>query len=70
MQTIELHRWLVTCPDTGRVYRTRHAMTAADAQAVDTLAQPVPGTCERRLVPDGPSEHALTSAWRGTVDKK
>jgi hypothetical protein len=62
MHTIELWRWRVTDPVTGRVYRTLHRMTAADALAIDPKAQRIEHTLELRTVPDGPHEFQHTNA--------
>ena len=60
MHTVELWRWRLTDPATGRAYRTRYVMTQEDAFALDPGAQRVEGTLERRQVPDGPHEHHHT----------
>ena len=64
MHTIDLWRWVITDPLSGRRGPTRYRMTEADALATDPTAERVPGTLERREVPDGPGEHQLTDAWR------
>lgn len=64
MNTVELWRWRVTDPATGRAYRTRHVMTEADALALDPNAQRVDHTLERREVSDGPHEHQHTNPKR------
>ncbi len=61
MHTIELWRWRLTDPASGRTYNTRHVMTEADALALDPRAQRVEHTRELRSVPDGPHEHAHTN---------
>lgn len=63
MRTIELHRWRITDPATGRRYTTRHAMTEADAKATDPAAEPVPGTREVRAAPEDPFD-VSTSGWQ------
>ena len=64
MHTVELWRWRLTDPTTGRTYRTRYVMRQADAIALDPGAQRVEGTLERRQVPDGPHEYQHTSRRR------
>jgi len=61
MHTIDLYRWQIVDPWTGRAYTTRHRMTAADALALDPNAQRVAFSLERRSVPDGPHEHQHTN---------
>lgn len=63
---LDLWRWSVTDPDTGRRYTTRHRMTEADARALDTAAERVPGTQELRPVPDDPGA-VSTSGWMGKL---
>ena len=63
MHTVDLYRWHLTDPESGRRYITRHRMTEADARAVDPAAVSLPGSLERRLVPSGVDEHQVTSAW-------
>lgn len=64
MHTVDYYRWRLTDPETGRNSKTRHLMTAEVALSVDPLATPLLGSLERRLVPDGPYEFAMTDAWR------
>ncbi|MBK6470311.1 MAG: hypothetical protein IPF94_06115 [Betaproteobacteria bacterium] len=64
MHTVDLWRWRLTDPVTGRTYRTRHVMTQADALALDPQAQRVDHTLVRRQVPDGPHEHEHTNPRR------
>jgi hypothetical protein len=64
MHTIELWRWRLTSPITGKRVATRYRMTAADAMAQDPTAEPVLGTLEMRSVPDGRHEFQHTNAWR------
>lgn len=65
MKILELWRWRVTDPDTGRAYQTRHRMTEADAMLLDPRASRVPGSLEVRSVPETTEERcaAATSAW-------
>lgn len=53
-KTIELWRWMVTDPATGRRYTTRHRMQKRDALDMDPAAVRVEGTLEERQVPDDP----------------
>lgn len=56
MQTIEMWRWLITDPATGRRRATRYRMTEADARATDPGAERVPGSLEQRQVPASADE--------------
>lgn len=56
MKTIDLWRWLITDPATGRRRPTRHVMTEADALATDPGAERVPGSLEQRQVPESAAE--------------
>jgi hypothetical protein len=60
MRTVELWRWHVTDPVSGRKYTTRYALVEADALDLDPEAKRAPGTCELRQVPEGPHEHQYT----------
>ena len=51
MRTLDLWRWRLTDPDTGRGYTTRHRMTDADALAQDPKAERGAGSLEQRQVP-------------------
>jgi hypothetical protein len=62
MATLELWKWRVTSPTTGRRDVTRHRMTAEQAQAHYIYAERVEGTALIREVPDGPRS-MLTSSW-------
>lgn len=66
MHTLDLYRWLLTDPDTGRHGTTRYRMTEADARRVDPEAEPVEGSLERRQVPDDVMEKS-TSGWQRRV---
>lgn len=63
---LDLWRWRVTDPDTGRRYTTTHRMTEADARALDPGAERIPGTLEVREVPADPTVIS-TSAWQGKL---
>lgn len=52
MARLELWRWLITDPERGVRYATRHRMCEADAVALDPAAERVPGTLEVREVAD------------------
>lgn len=69
MATIELWRWRLVDPATGRRVTTRYAMTEADARATDAAAEPVPGTREVRDVPDD-AEQMSTSAWQRAARRR
>lgn len=56
MQTIDLWRWRITDPATGRTYTTRHRMTEAYALSTDPQAQRVAGSLEQRQVPESADE--------------
>jgi len=62
MNTIELWRWWITDPCTGRRTATRYRMTEADALAVDAGAESVPGSLEVRPISTSPGGNC-TSAW-------
>jgi len=61
--TIELWRWCLTDPESGRCSVTRYLMTEADARQVDPEAERVEGSLERREVPDDPMQIS-TSGWQ------
>ena len=61
MHDIELWRWRLMSPETGKRYQTRYRMTEADARLVDPTAERIPGSREVRSVPDGPHEHHHTN---------
>lgn len=56
MKTIDLWRWLITDPATGRRRATRYAMSEADALSTDPQAQRVPGSLEHRQAPESAAE--------------
>lgn len=60
MRTIELYRWRLTSPITGRRYTSGYLMTEADARELDPTAERVAGTQEDRQVPDDPLESTST----------
>ena len=47
MPTIDLHRWQVTDPVSGRRYITRYPMSEANAKDLDPKAERVEGSHER-----------------------
>lgn len=60
MPTLHLWRWRLTNPVTGKLYTTRYAMSEPDALQMSPDAQKVPGSYERREVPDHPVMHSTT----------
>lgn len=63
MKQLELWRWTIRDPDTGRVHRTRYVMSAENAMLVDPHAQRVPGTLEVRLVVDDDPLTTSSTGW-------
>ena len=55
MPALELYRWTITDPVSGKRRPTRYVMSCDDALALDPTAEPVPGTLEVRAVPDDPT---------------
>ena len=54
MRTIELYRWRLTSPITGRRYTSGYLMTEADARDLDPTAERIDSSREVRTVPDDP----------------
>lgn len=54
MKTLELWRWTILDPDTGRLRQTTYRMSREDALTIDPEASPVMGSLELRQVPDDP----------------
>lgn len=52
MHTIDLYRWRVTDPVSGRRYVTRYPMSEFNARDLDPQAERVEGTHERMVVQD------------------
>lgn len=63
MATLELWRWRITDPERGTTYATRHRMTEADALALDSAAERVPGTLEVREVAENPEQLRASSIY-------
>lgn len=63
MKTLELYRWWVTDPESGRRHATRHRMTREDALQVDPCAQVVAGSLELRDVMEDVWT-VSTSSWQ------
>lgn len=64
--TIELWRWTITDPVTGRRRETRHLMIERDALMEDPTAERLDGTLEVRELPDDLLQ-MNTSAWQGKL---
>jgi hypothetical protein len=63
MKTLELYRWRITDPASGRKHVTRHRMTREHALQVDPHAQPVEGSLELRAVSEDVWA-VSTSSWQ------
>jgi hypothetical protein len=59
-RTLELWRWRVTDPDSGRRYVVPCGLTQADALELDPAAERVPGSLELRQVDDDPRAYLTT----------
>jgi hypothetical protein len=56
MKPLELWRWRIHSPITGRLFTSRYAMTEADALVCDPLAARLPYSKEVRMVPENDEE--------------
>jgi len=63
MATIDLWRWWIADPASGKRYQTSYRMTEADARREYPDAQKVEGSHERRWIADDPAANS-TSAWQ------
>lgn len=64
MPIVILHRWTYI-DGRGNKRRTSYLLTEAEAlERLGPAAQPVPGTCEQRDVPDDPAKLSSAGLYR------